>query len=182
MKNNKDHDLIMRLLIIGNSSVGKTCLLRRFSEGVYQDSFIPTIGIDIAIKKITIDNKKVKIRHFWRSVLEAFRVSRMKIHWRITIRQDPDYLNAPLEAQGQAAIQFFFFFILFIFSFPSEKNFQSLAVLAASPKRTDGVEQMTVLWPIPLRQLLTFTKTWMVHSLSRHLFPNFHVSCAQIES
>jgi len=62
MTNNNDHDQIMRLLIIGNSSVGKTCLLRRFSEGVYQDSFIPTIGIDIAIKKITIDNKEVKIR------------------------------------------------------------------------------------------------------------------------
>lgn len=51
----------MRLLIIGNSSVGKTCLLRRFSEGTYQDSFIPTIGIDFAIKKMTIDNKIVKI-------------------------------------------------------------------------------------------------------------------------
>ena len=62
MTNNNDHDQIMRLLIIGNSSVGKTCLLRRFSEGVYQDSFIPTIGIDIAIKKITIDNKVVKIQ------------------------------------------------------------------------------------------------------------------------
>ena len=62
MANNNDQDKIIRLLIIGNSSVGKTCLLRRFSEEVYQDSFIPTIGIDIAIKKITIDNKVVKIQ------------------------------------------------------------------------------------------------------------------------
>lgn len=64
MKNNKDYDFIMRLLIIGNSSVGKTCLLRRFSEGIYQDSFIPTIGIDFAVKKLTIDNKVVKIQIF----------------------------------------------------------------------------------------------------------------------
>jgi len=54
----------MRLLIIGNSSVGKTCLLRRFSEGVYQDSNIPTIGIDFAVKKLTLDNKVIKIQIF----------------------------------------------------------------------------------------------------------------------
>ena len=54
----------MRLLIVGNSSVGKTCLLRRFSEGNYQDSFIPTIGIDFAIKKINIDNKVIKVQIF----------------------------------------------------------------------------------------------------------------------
>lgn len=51
----------MRLLIVGNSSVGKTCLLRRFSEGNYNESFIPTIGIDFAIKKINIDNKVIKV-------------------------------------------------------------------------------------------------------------------------
>ena len=52
---------MMRLLVIGNSSVGKTCLLRRFSEGSYSESFIPTVGIDFAVKKLKIDNKIIKV-------------------------------------------------------------------------------------------------------------------------
>ena len=79
-------------------------------------------------------NKKVKIRHFWRSVLEAFRVSRMKIRWRITIRQDPDYLNAPLEAQGQAAIQFFFLFHFIYFLLPLGKKFSVTCSFSSLPE------------------------------------------------
>jgi GTPase SAR1 family protein len=52
---------MMRLLVVGNSSVGKTCLLRRFSDGSYSDNFIPTVGIDFAVKKIKIDNKIIKV-------------------------------------------------------------------------------------------------------------------------
>lgn len=32
---NNDYDYMLRLLVVGNSSVGKTCLLRRFSEGTF---------------------------------------------------------------------------------------------------------------------------------------------------
>lgn len=52
---------MMKLLVVGNSSVGKTCLLRRFSQGFYSDSFIPTVGIDFVVKKLKIDNKVIKI-------------------------------------------------------------------------------------------------------------------------
>ena len=52
---------MLRLLIVGNSSVGKTCLLRRFSEGAYSETFIPTVGIDFAVKNINIDNKVIKV-------------------------------------------------------------------------------------------------------------------------
>ena len=52
---------MLRLLIIGNSSVGKTCLLRRFSEGTFAQNFIPTVGIDFAVKNMKIDNKIVKV-------------------------------------------------------------------------------------------------------------------------
>ena len=55
---------MMRLLVVGNSSVGKTCLLRRFSEGAYSENFIPTVGIDFAVKNMKIDNKTIKVQIF----------------------------------------------------------------------------------------------------------------------
>ena len=61
-KNN--YDQMMRLLIVGNSAVGKTCLLRRFSENAYSESFIPTVGIDFAVKNLKIDNKIIKVQIF----------------------------------------------------------------------------------------------------------------------
>jgi GTPase SAR1 family protein len=56
-----EYDVMMRLLVIGNSSVGKTCLLRRFSEGNFSENFIPTVGIDFAVKNLKIENKVVKV-------------------------------------------------------------------------------------------------------------------------
>lgn len=64
---------MMRLLVVGNSSVGKTCLLRRFSDGSYSDNFIPTVGIDFAVKKIKIDNKIIKVQIFDTAGQERFK-------------------------------------------------------------------------------------------------------------
>lgn len=51
----------MRLLMVGNSSVGKTCLIKRFTESGFNEIFTPTVGIDFAVKHIEIDNKLVKL-------------------------------------------------------------------------------------------------------------------------
>ena len=64
---------MMRLLIVGNSSVGKTCLLRRFSEGAFSESFIPTVGIDFAVKNLKIDNKIIKVQIFDTAGQERFK-------------------------------------------------------------------------------------------------------------
>lgn len=61
---NNDYDYMLRLLVVGNSSVGKTCLLRRFSEGTFAQNFIPTVGIDFAVKNLKIDNKVIKVQIF----------------------------------------------------------------------------------------------------------------------
>jgi small GTP-binding protein len=64
MMNRNDYDQMMRLLIIGNSSVGKTCLLRRFAEGNFSENFIPTVGIDFSVKTIKVENKNIKVQIF----------------------------------------------------------------------------------------------------------------------
>ncbi len=44
-----------KILLIGDSSVGKTCLLLRFVDDKYTESFVSTIGVDYKIKTITDD-------------------------------------------------------------------------------------------------------------------------------
>ncbi len=40
----KTYDYLFKLLLIGDSGVGKTCLLFRFSEDAFNTTFISTIG------------------------------------------------------------------------------------------------------------------------------------------
>lgn len=40
----KQYDILFRLLLLGDSGVGKTCMLRRFAEGEFDPSHISTIG------------------------------------------------------------------------------------------------------------------------------------------
>jgi len=56
------YDIMIKLLIIGDSSVGKTCLLQKFCDGIYADTHIATIGIDFKIKTIDVENKKIKMQ------------------------------------------------------------------------------------------------------------------------
>eukprot|EP00200_Dunaliella_tertiolecta_P005975 CAMPEP_0202355150 /NCGR_PEP_ID=MMETSP1126-20121109/10166_1 /ASSEMBLY_ACC=CAM_ASM_000457 /TAXON_ID=3047 /ORGANISM="Dunaliella tertiolecta, Strain CCMP1320" /LENGTH=225 /DNA_ID=CAMNT_0048947721 /DNA_START=239 /DNA_END=917 /DNA_ORIENTATION=- len=68
-----DHDVLVKLLLIGDSGVGKSCLLLRFSEDSFTSSFITTIGIDFKIKKIMVDNKLVKLQIWDTAGQERFR-------------------------------------------------------------------------------------------------------------
>jgi len=58
--NNKgpQYDYLIKLLLIGDSGVGKSCLLLRFSDDSFTPSFIATIGIDYKIKTVEIDGMK----------------------------------------------------------------------------------------------------------------------------
>ena len=40
----KTYDYLFKLLLIGDSGVGKTCVLFRFSEDAFNSTFISTIG------------------------------------------------------------------------------------------------------------------------------------------
>uniref|UniRef100_A0A1I8I5X4 Ras-related protein Rab-13 n=2 Tax=Macrostomum lignano TaxID=282301 RepID=A0A1I8I5X4_9PLAT len=58
----KSYDLLFKLLLIGDSGVGKTCILFRFVDNTFQTSFISTIGIDFKIKTIEVEGKKIKLQ------------------------------------------------------------------------------------------------------------------------
>ena len=49
----KQYDFLIKLLLIGDSGVGKSCLLVRFADDAFSQSFITTIGIDFKIRCAT---------------------------------------------------------------------------------------------------------------------------------
>lgn len=54
----KNYDYLFRLLLVGDSGVGKTCILVRFVENTFTSSYISTIGIDFKIRTVEIGKYK----------------------------------------------------------------------------------------------------------------------------
>ena len=73
MGENSAYDYLIKLLLIGDSGVGKSCLLLRFSEDSFTPSFITTIGIDFKIRTVEIDGKKIKLQIWDTAGQERFR-------------------------------------------------------------------------------------------------------------
>ena len=46
MSDNKEFDYLFKILLIGNANTEKSSLLFRFTEDVFDDNFVPTIGVD----------------------------------------------------------------------------------------------------------------------------------------
>uniref|UniRef100_A0A0G4I0L8 Uncharacterized protein n=1 Tax=Chromera velia CCMP2878 TaxID=1169474 RepID=A0A0G4I0L8_9ALVE len=70
---NPDYDYLFKLLLIGDSGVGKSCLLLRFADDTYTDSYISTIGVDFKIRTIELDAKTVKLQIWDTAGQERFR-------------------------------------------------------------------------------------------------------------
>lgn len=56
------HSPPLKLLLIGDSGVGKSCLLLRFCDDAWTPSFITTIGIDFKIRTIELDGRRIKLQ------------------------------------------------------------------------------------------------------------------------
>ena len=50
----REYDYLFKVVIIGNSSVGKSSLLRRFADDSFQESYLATIGVDFRFKYHTL--------------------------------------------------------------------------------------------------------------------------------
>jgi small GTP-binding protein len=55
-------DNIIKILLIGDSAVGKSCLLLRYTDNRFSGNFLMTIGVDFKTKFIQIDGRKVKLQ------------------------------------------------------------------------------------------------------------------------
>lgn len=58
----QNFDYMFKLLIIGNSSVGKTSFLFRYADDTFTPAFVSTVGIDFKVKTVYRHEKRVKLQ------------------------------------------------------------------------------------------------------------------------
>ncbi|XP_059208797.1 ras-related protein Rab-15-like isoform X2 [Centropristis striata] len=102
----KQYDILFRLLMLGDSGVGKTCMLRRFTDSEFDPSHISTIGVDFKMKTLELDGIRVRVQ-IWDTAGQERYQTITKQYYR--------------RAQG----------IIFVYDITSESSFQHLVKWAS---------------------------------------------------
>jgi len=69
----QEYDVLLKLLLIGDSDVGKSSILLRFTEDKYNDEQPCTIGVDFKIKLVEYNGKKINLTIWDTAGQEKFR-------------------------------------------------------------------------------------------------------------
>merc|ERR1712228_488572 len=57
-----DYDFLLKMVLVGDSGVGKSCLLKRFASNDWDPKFISTIGVDFEIMTLSLLNKQIRLQ------------------------------------------------------------------------------------------------------------------------
>ena len=60
----KSITIIIQLISVGDSKVGKSCIIKRYCEGRFVQKYITTIGVDYGVKKVTVSGRKIAVNFF----------------------------------------------------------------------------------------------------------------------
>ena len=60
----EDYKFLFKVVLVGNAGVGKTCLVRRFTQGMFPPGQGATIGVDFMIKTVEVEGEKIKVSLF----------------------------------------------------------------------------------------------------------------------
>lgn len=69
----REYDHFLKYVIVGDSSVGKSCLLLRFADDQFNENYMTTIGVDFRFKTVRSNNKNVKLQIWDTAGQERFR-------------------------------------------------------------------------------------------------------------
>lgn len=70
---NMECDYLFKVIVVGDSGVGKTALIRRYAQDVFKEEHVSTIGVDFTFKNLKIDGKNVKLQLWDTAGQERFR-------------------------------------------------------------------------------------------------------------
>eukprot|EP00026_Physarum_polycephalum_P012142 Phypoly_transcript_12418.p1 GENE.Phypoly_transcript_12418~~Phypoly_transcript_12418.p1 ORF type:complete len:205 (+),score=25.81 Phypoly_transcript_12418:458-1072(+) len=66
-------DHLFKLLLVGEPGIGKSCLLLRFADDTFAETYVSTIGVDFKIKSVDIGGKAIKLQMWDTAGQERFR-------------------------------------------------------------------------------------------------------------
>ena len=67
------NDKTLKIIILGSSEVGKTCILNRYFHNDFKENLLSTVGIDFQTKFFKFDNQKIKVNYIDTAGEEKFR-------------------------------------------------------------------------------------------------------------
>ena len=70
----QDYDEKIKLMVLGDSNVGKSSILTKYCKNQFLSKYITTIGIDFQIKYLNINNKRIKVQIWDTAGQERYRV------------------------------------------------------------------------------------------------------------
>ncbi|KAF9959118.1 Ras- protein Rab-2A [Modicella reniformis] len=73
MSTSFNYDYIIKYIIIGDTGVGKSCLLLQFTDKRFQPAHDLTIGVEFGARFVTVDGKQIKLQIWDTAGQESFR-------------------------------------------------------------------------------------------------------------
>ena len=61
-ENNEEEEIKIKIMLLGESQIGKTSLIQRYVKNNFNLSYITTVGIDFQLKQIKMNNKSIKLQ------------------------------------------------------------------------------------------------------------------------
>ncbi len=71
---------VVKVVIVGDWGVGKTCLIRRFAENKFDHDYKPSIGVNIVTKVVDVKGRKLKLQLFDTGGQERFQPLRKRYY------------------------------------------------------------------------------------------------------
>lgn len=68
MKNYTFSDFLFKILLLGDSGVGKSCIILRYTENQFSQNLMNSIGVDFKLKSIFFKEKTIKLQivNYWK--------------------------------------------------------------------------------------------------------------------
>ena len=65
MSTSNEVEFVFKILLLGDSEVGKSCFLMRYSDNIFVENYITTIGLDYKLKYVQLDSGETIKVQLW---------------------------------------------------------------------------------------------------------------------